>query len=285
MSLLAQNVNRPEARLLYARQKSFSPDWPAPSYVHTGSELVFVLEGRGYFQIQGISHPLAGGGLLIIGPGVEHAQASEGSAPMSCVVLGVEGSSALLAPAAGWISAPLPDLLRELRPLLWAMVEENGQQREGFQLVCQNLLEVVLIRLSRGLRLELAPLSGTRKSSRECAVVRLYIDAHFKESITLDQLAALVHVNKYYLVHSFSREYGVSPISYLISRRVQESRRLLEGTSHSLAQISHMLGFSSPSYFSQTFRRQMGISPLEYRKRARAREDQRQDAVCTASAQ
>lgn len=246
MSLLAQNVNRPEARLLYARQKSFSPDWPAPSYVHTGSELVFVLEGRGYFQIQGISHPLAGGGLLIIGPGVEHAQASEGSAPMSCVVLGVEGSSALLAPAAGWISAPLPDLLRELRPLLWAMVEESGQQREGFQLVCQNLLEVVLIRLSRGLRLELAPLSGTRKSSRE---------------------------------------YGVSPISYLISRRVQESRRLLEGTSHSLAQISHMLGFSSPSYFSQTFRRQMGISPLEYRKRARAREDQRQDAVCTASAQ
>ena len=155
MSLLAQNVNRPEARLLYARQKSFSPDWPTPSYVHTGSELVFVLEGRGYFQIQGISHPLAGGGLLIIGPGVEHAQASEGSAPMSCVVLGVEGSSALLAPAAGWISAPLPDLLRELRPLLWAMVEESGQQREGFQLVCQNLLEVVLIRLSRGLRLEL----------------------------------------------------------------------------------------------------------------------------------
>ncbi len=58
-------------------------------------------------------------------------------------------------------------------------------------------------------------------------------------------------MNKYYLVHSFSKEYGVSPINYLIGRRIEESRYLLADTNHSLSQISHMLGFSSPSYFSR----------------------------------
>ena len=103
-------------------------------------------------------------------------------------------------------------------------------------------------------------------------MVRRYIDAHFKENLSLDQLAALAHVNKYYLVHTFTREYGTSPINYLISRRIQESRRLLESTNHSLSQISHMLGFSSPSYFSQVFRKQMGVSPQEYRRDFRARQ-------------
>lgn len=80
----------------------------------------------------------------------------------------------------------------------------------------------------------------------------------------------MAHVNKYYLVHSFSKEYEISPINYLIERRVQESCYLLCDTDHSLSQISHMMGFSSPSYFSQSFRKTMGMSPMEYRKKKRA---------------
>lgn len=284
MSLLTKDSGRPEVRLRYASQDGSRPNWHPNSRIHTCTELYFVLEGQGCFHIQGQPRPVAGGDLMIVGPGVEYAKTDDESDPLSCVVLGVEGSSVLLTPAAGWTAATLPDLLEELHPLLGAIVEESGRKQPGYQLVCQNLLEVVLVRLSRRLRLELAPLSGERKSSRECALVRLHIDAHFKESITLDQLAALAHMNKYYLVHSFTREYGVSPISYLISRRIQESRRLLESTGHSLAQISNMLGFSSPSYFSQTFRRQMGVSPLEYRKRARAQGDRLQGAAYTAAA-
>ena len=41
-------------------------------------------------------------------------------------------------------------------------------------------------------------------------------------------LSELVHVNKYYMVHSFTKEYGISPINYLISRRIEESKYLLE---------------------------------------------------------
>src|SRR5699024_3394180 len=87
-----------------------------------------------------------------------------------------------------------------------------------------------------------------------------------KESITLDQLAELAHINKYYLVHAFRKAYGTSPINYLISRRIQESRFLLTNSNHSLSQIARILGFSSLSYFSQSFHRTEGVSPMEYRK-------------------
>ena len=46
-------------------------------------------------------------------------------------------------------------------------------------------------------------------------------------------------------------------------------RSLLGDTDHSLSQISHMLGFSSPSYFSQSFRKLEGVSPMEYRKQSK----------------
>ena len=150
---------------------------------------------------------------------------------------------------------------------LRAMLREIETKAAGYEVVCQDLLEVLLIRVLRHTDFSLTVAPAGRRASKECAAVRRYIDGHFKENISLDMLAELTHINKYYMVHAFSREYGVSPINYLISRRIQESRYLLSDTDHSLSQISHMLGFSSPSYFSQSFRKLEGMSPMEYRKR------------------
>ena len=76
-------------------------------------------------------------------------------------------------------------------------------------------------------------------------------------------------MNKYYLSHSFKREYNISPINYMISRRIEESKYLLAETDLSMSQIAQLLGFSSLSYFSQVFRRTQSISPMEYRKSTR----------------
>ena len=77
-------------------------------------------------------------------------------------------------------------------------------------------------------------------------------------------------MNKYYLSHVFKREYGISPINYMISRRIDESKYLLAETDLSMSQIAQLLGFSSLSYFSQVFRKTNGISPMEYRQNSRS---------------
>ena len=111
--------------------------------------------------------------------------------------------------------------------------------------------------------------SYPKESTRLCIAVRQYIDNHFKENLSLEMLAEITHVSKYHMVHVFTEEYGISPINYLIYKRIDEGKKLLQTTDYSLALIGRTLGFSSPSYFSQVFKKHAGCTPLEYRKQSR----------------
>ncbi len=91
------------------------------------------------------------------------------------------------------------------------------------------------------------------------------MDANYSENITLDTLASLSHMNKYYMAHAFTKYIGVSPITYLLRKRIQEGKSLLESTTYSISQISTALGFSSQSYFAQTFKKATGKTPNQYR--------------------
>ena len=79
------------------------------------------------------------------------------------------------------------------------------------------------------------------------------------------------------MVHAFTEEYGVSPMNYMIRIRIDEACQLLKNDDYSLALISRMLGFSSPSYFSQSFKKLEHISPTEYRNRCKQEADRRAD--------
>ena len=127
-------------------------------------------------------------------------------------------------------------------------------------------MEILIVLLGRQTNFStiLAPVS--KKTSKLCGSTKRYIDTHYQENITLDQLAELNHVSKYHLAHAFTEEYGISPINYLISKRISEAEHLLRTTDFSLSLISNTTGFSSSSYFAQIFRKQKGMSPTEYRK-------------------
>jgi YesN/AraC family two-component response regulator len=58
---------------------------------------------------------------------------------------------------------------------------------------------------------------------------------------------------------------GISPINYLINKRIDESKKLLSTTNYSIRDISSIVGFSNSSYFSQMFKKIAGISPKTFR--------------------
>lgn len=270
----ALHRNWPTLKLLYASSAKYGGDWHSALHAHDCSELFYVVNGAGQFNVEGQLFPVSTDDLVIINPNVEHAELSRDNRPLEYIVLGIEGLE--FAPPQGGDSRycvmRFQGQREDILPALRSILREAEKKQTGYELVCQNILEILTVRLSR--RAEFLSTPGELHASKECALVRRYIDSHFKENITLSQLSDLVHINKYYLVHTFSQEYGISPISYLISRRLQESKYLLSHTNHSLGQISHMLGFSSPSYFSQSFRRVEKMSPLEYRKLCHARESE-----------
>lgn len=267
-------LDRKATQLLYVSTAKYGGDWNSLPHTHACTELFYVVGGLGQFRIMDKMLAVKQDDLVIVNPQVEHTEVSLNANPLEYIVLGVEGLE-FTASEGGDGRYTLFNFRRgreELLTLFHDILSEIDRKPAGYEIVCQDLLEVLVVKLMRhtGFSLTVAP---QRRSSKECAAVKRYIDGHFKESVTLDALAGMAHVNKYYLVHTFSREYGISPINYLISRRVEESRHLLERTDHTLSQIAQMMNFSSPSYFSQSFRKLTGMSPMEYRRRQRAQED------------
>ena len=254
-----------DARLLNITWAQYSSEWNSTMHAHRHAEMFFIMSGSGTFQLQRHSFPVSGRSLVIINPGVMHCEQSNQGSPMEYIVLGVENLE-MAANEQGYVLTTFHLDWDAISVSLRLMLQEARSGQDGYSQVCQRMLEIILLRILRRRGMSLASEAVGMDDNRECGLVRRYIDEHFKESITLDQLAELAHINKYYLVHAFRKAYGTSPINYLISRRIQESRFLLTNSNHSLSQIARILGFSSLSYFSQSFHRTEGVSPMEYRK-------------------
>ena len=88
--------------------------------------------------------------------------------------------------------------------------------------------------------------------------------------ITLDTLAEVSHLNKYYMVHAFTRQFGCSPINYLCEVRIKASKELLATTDYSITEVAQSSGFSSQSYFAQCFLKHCRMTASAYRKACRS---------------
>ena len=270
LNLDAQKDIRSNAKLLSASTARFGGDWHSVPHAHNYAELFYTVGGRGQFRINDRLYPVKVNQLVIVNPHVLHTEVSYESTPLEYIVLGIEGLELAVqeeetAPFCILDCQRSDDILSCMRSIL----REVESQQPGYERICQAYMEILVLRLARQTAVCTPAPQVAAAASRQCAAVRRYIDMHFKEPLNLDQLAGEAFVNKYYLAHAFKREYGISPINYMLSRRIAESKYLLSETDMPLSQISQALGFSSPSYFSQAFRRSEGLSPTEYRQQLR----------------
>lgn len=264
LSALLENV-----KLLYVTDAQFSEDWHSVMHSHPNLELFYCVRGIGELRMKDRVLPLGSDDMIIVNPNVEHTESSIPSNPLEYIALGISGVDLIFDPQGQHCSVlNYRESRSEIVALLRMLISEASRQPDGWDNVCQHLLVVLLSLLLRHAHFTLN-IEQSMHTNKECAAARRYIDEHFAEPIDLDILSNVTHVNKYYLAHAFKREYGISPINYLIERRIRESKYLLEHTDYALSQIAHFLGISSSSYFSQSFRRFTGQSPTEYRKQVR----------------
>lgn len=92
-----------------------------------------------------------------------------------------------------------------------------------------------------------------------------HIEEHLPEPMTLDTLAETVHLEPAYFSRLFHKHFGVPPMRYLQSRRLEEAKRLLGIPTLTLADIGSRVGIENPFYLSRLFKTQLGFSPTEYR--------------------
>ena len=88
----------------------------------------------------------------------------------------------------------------------------------------------------------------------------------FKD-ISLSDIASSGNVSERECLRAFSRTLGTSPVQYLISYRLAESRKLLQMTDLSIGEVAYRTGFSTPAHFSRSFREDSGYSPTQWRRK------------------
>ena len=266
------STDRGNAKLLNVASYRYGEDWHSVPHSHNHTELFFIVSGKGQFLIQGQVFPVDVNNLVIINPNVLHTELSLNAQPLEYIVLGIGGIELATGENSNGQFCVLDHFQSlEISSCLRNILREMELKNIGYEDICQAYLEILIIRLMRSTSLCVQAESHTMSSNRQCAAVRHYIDLHYKESLTLEQLSEEAHMNKYYLSHTFKREYGVSPINYMISRRIDESKYLLAETDLSMSQIAQLLGFSSLSYFSQVFRKTHGSSPMEFRQNSKSK--------------
>ena len=251
-------------------KSKYDSDWHSTLHTHPFTELFYVVDGKGEFNIQGQRFPVKANDFVIINPQVEHTELSSPDEPLEYIVLGINGLSfSNLTPVSEgghpFSFFNLRDEQKDILRYLNAMVQEATSQSMSYELVCHNLLEILLIKIMRHQHFDLE-VGKQSKATKDISFIKHYLETYYHESIQLEDLASMTHLSRFYISHSFKKEIGMSPMEYLIDIRIKESKILLRTTNYSISQVADIVGFTTPTYFSKQFRKSTGISPTDYRE-------------------
>src|SRR5262249_25629019 len=142
----------------------------------------------------------------------------------------------------------------------------------GGRLAAESLANVLAVHLIRHVSAPRQPArrrAGTLPRARLHAVVE-YIEEHLDAGPTLEQMAAVARLSPNYFVSQFTRPTGLPPHQYVIARRVEQAKQILQtGSDFSLAEVAAHVGFSDQSQLSHHFKRLIGVTPGQFRMRVR----------------
>ena len=97
--------------------------------------------------------------------------------------------------------------------------------------------------------------------------MRSYLEQHYAEPLTLDDVAAVAGTDRFSLCHIYAKERGTTVMEDLLRIRIEKAKRLLRFYTMPVGQVGKSCGFSDASYFSLRFREICGCSPKEYRRK------------------
>lgn len=254
--------------LLYITHSEYEKSWHSTPHSHHFTELFYIVSGVGSFILPDREITVKENDLVVINPNIEHTEKSNEHDSLEYIALGINGLAFNLIPDETEIPVGLFTYQGNRQEILFhlnKLISEVQKQDEGYELVCQNIINILIIKLKRAKNITVES-HNSKNMNHSVALVKHYINHNYHNNLTLDMLAEAGNISKYYLAHRFKEEIGMSPIEYLVKTRVENAKILLDTTDFSVSVISESTGFSSQSLFAQIFRRYMNQSPSHYRK-------------------
>lgn len=262
--------------LLYICKSKCDNDWHSTAHFHPFTEIFYITEGKGSFQLDDEWINVSTGDLIIINPNCLHTEKSIiSNNPLEYIVLGIDNISLNeLESKPQKIDSQNTNKFfkvinykgdEHIPKFLNSLIIELDEKKPHYEISCKGLLSLFIVYILRSTKNDLKINKDSKLLNLECMKIKNYLDSNYTQNITLDFLAELSYLNKFHLVHTFTKQIGTSPINYLITKRIDESKNLLTTTNFSIRDISSIVGFSNSSYFSHMFKKITGCSPKEYK--------------------
>ena len=242
-----------------------------PHY-HDEIEILVVRAGVLYITINGAEYAIKDNSIIVISPRIPHATCTKAEGCYCELIqfrlenyLGdnmnvgkyfnrfIQSSEM---PFSLFKSCAISRVITEL------FTEYEKKQTEYEMVIRSQLIQIIALLMRGGI------LPDSIKYSEPIAKLLpsiAYIEEHYTEKITLEQIAAIQRLAPSYFCRLFKRASGTGFIEYLNFVRICKSERLLSDTDKSILEISFELGFSSVSYFNRLFKRYKNATPSEYR--------------------
>lgn len=236
------------------------------------AEVLLICEGTGRFLVGETFYDVKAGDLLIYNSGVVHDEFYNAENAISAYCAAIAGlrlpglrEGALTADGAPALFHAGEEA-EDLRLLMDMMYRYLLEDRPGCEALCRHLTLALLGRIlhitgdaPRRDRADTEPKTLGRQ-------VQAFIDGHFSEPLTLQDMGKALHVSPYYLSHVFKETSGYSPTQYLLRRRIGEAQNLLISTDLPMARIAEQVGFETQNYFNLQFSKHVGMPPGKYRE-------------------
>lgn len=242
---------------------------PNPDYrmVRTPSrEYVFeyVMEGRGWIETKEGVETVSAGTFYLIRKGAEVSYGADPSAPYEKIWLNADGTLVSrmcdLFAVGPCLTAPVNvlDIFLEIHDRLSRMGEEDGPEVHA-EVLC--LLFRILTAATKGTYFPPAVPKNTLDEK-----IRAWLDANIYADFSLDDVSAAFGVTKMHVIRVFKKSFGITPIQYVIERRIGTAKSLLTGTVMPIKEIAALLRYSGTQHFSSSFKSAVGCTPGQYRR-------------------
>lgn len=245
-----------------------SYNWNVQVHTHDFFEVELILSGRGMHTINGYSYEISTGDAYILSPSDLHSiQAVE---PITRINISYTENSILDSSIFGLISSSDPLIYKfsrhdftRLTPILNLLLDSRSIPNEFKDIYIKDLCECVIIKILDALDMHIE----AQRTSSTVYKALLYISLHFREPITLKELADEVQLSPNYFSSRFNSVFNMSVTEYINEIRLKYAYNKTVSTYDPIEQIASDSGFGSYSVFSRCFKNKYGASPSQIRKR------------------
>ena len=253
-------------------------------HYHTNIEISLILKGTGIYKTNNAVYSIQAGDIFFYRPNEAHCITDIEKDGMELLNLHVSPyylytnfQNALNTNYIKILAANFPltsnkindtleeEQIQEIKNLILSIRKEFESKKSDYITCVCNYISAILILFSRSYKD--ARFSQKEKQNYQKLLQAIkYIDAHYKENLTLDKLAKNVAYSRCYFSSIFKKCMGMSIWDYICIKRIEEALTLIKTTDKNITDIAFECGFNNPVNFNKLFKKYTNVTPKFFRQ-------------------